>query len=579
MAQQLKITLGQASATGIKPDNEDCYGAYIPVDKPLQYKGITAVIADGMSGSDGGKEASQVSVHQFLDDYYSCPDSWTVKKAAVHIISALNTWLYSQGQKKYASAKGLVTTFSALILKSQTAHLLHIGDSRVYRWRKSEPLQQLTRDHRVWLSQDRDYLSRALGIDPHLDLDYRFMPLELGDVFLMTTDGVHDFIDTPQLEKLLHQYGEDLQSACEAILTFAAQAGSDDNLTCQLLRIESLARASRAEHFDKLTHLPFPPDLTAGQVMDSYKILRELKSSSRSQIYLAVDTQPDSPQYQQQLVLKTPSINFQDDMGYIDLFLHEEWVGRRLKSPHIIKTYAPSRQRQFLYTVLEYVHGQTLQQWMIDNPRPSLQQLRNSIEQISRGLRTMHRMEMIHQDLKPDNILIDKNNTLRLIDFGSTKIAGLAEIQTLIKHQGILGTTNYTAPEYFQHKPGSNRSDIFSLGVIAYEMLTGCLPYGEIDPHQVAHKRYIYRSAQQYNPSVPDWIDEALAKAVEVDPQRRYGLLSEFVMALSKPNPTQSLYKRQPWIERNPLQFWQTLNLIQFILLLILLYQLFGKVS
>ena len=415
MAQQLKITLGQASAAGIKPDNEDCYGVYIPVDKPLQYKGITAVIADGMSGSDGGKEASHVSVHQFLDDYYSCPDSWQVKKAAGHIISALNSWLYSQGQRKYGSAKGLVTTFSALILKSQTAHLLHVGDPRVYRLRVNEPLQQLSRDHRVWLSQDRNYLSRALGIDPRLDLDYRFMPLELGDVFLMSTDGIHDFLDNAQIEKILRQYPEDLQAACDILLAAALQAGSDDNLTCQLLRIEQLAKANRAEYFEKLTRLPFPPDLEIGQIMDGYKILRELKSSSRSQVYLALDTHVDSPQFEQQVVLKTPSINFQDDMNYIDLFLHEEWVGKRLKSPHVIKTYEPSRPRQFLYTVLEYVHGQTLQQWMIDNPHPSLQQLRNTVEQISRGLRAMHRMEMIHQDLKPDNILIDRNNTLRLI--------------------------------------------------------------------------------------------------------------------------------------------------------------------
>jgi len=568
---KLKISLAQASDAGVKDDNEDCYGAHIPTDQQLQYKGIVITIADGMSGSDGGKEASQVSVRQFLDDYYSCPDSWSVKKASRHIIGALNSWLYSQGQKKYGSAKGLVTTFSALILKSQTAHLLHIGDSRIYRLRAQEPIQQLTRDHRIWLNKDKDYLSRALGIDLHLELDYRFMPIEVDDLFLMTTDGIHDFLDDASIQRIIKQHSPDLQAACDALLDAAKLAKSDDNITCELVRIEQLAKADREEYLEKLTRLPFPPDLQVGQIMDGYKILRELKASARSQVYLAEDTLQDG----QQVVIKTPSVNYQDDMGYIDLFLHEEWVGKRLQSPHIIKTFGAQRKRQFLYTVLEYIRGQTLQQWMIDNPQPTLQQLRNSIEQISRGLRTMHRMEMIHQDLKPDNILIDDNNTLRLIDFGSTKIAGLAEIQSVIEHQGILGTANYTAPEYFRGETGSNRSDIYSLGVIAYEMLTGKFPYGEIQPSNAAQKRYLYTPAQQYNANIPDWIDAALEKAVQSNPNKRYDLLSEFVTDLSKPSAN-SHPTRQPWIERNPLRFWQVLSLIQFILL-ILLMMLFSR--
>ena len=92
MKQQLAITLGQSSSAGIKEDNEDFYGAYIPKEgTQLENKGITIAIADGMSGSDGGKEASQLSVQQFLTDYYSTPESWTVKQSVSRIMLALNS--------------------------------------------------------------------------------------------------------------------------------------------------------------------------------------------------------------------------------------------------------------------------------------------------------------------------------------------------------------------------------------------------------------------------------------------------------------------------------------------------------
>ncbi|MBG7602101.1 MAG: serine/threonine protein kinase [Gammaproteobacteria bacterium] len=282
-----------------------------------------------------------------------------------------------------------------------------------------------------------------------------------------------------------------------------------------------------------MTRLPFPPDLNAGHIIDGYKILRELNASSRSQVYLAEDTLSATPR---KVVLKTPSVNYEDDPNYLDLFLHEEWVAKRLDSPHLIKVCNEDRQRTFLYTAVEYIEGQTLKQWMADNPHPGIAQMRATIDQIARGLRCMHRMEMFHQDLKPDNILIDNNNTLKIIDFGSTRIAGLAEIKTPVEHSHILGTANYSAPEYFKGEQGTNRSDIFSLGVIAYEMLTGKLPYGEISSERAAKKRCIYTSAREHNLMVPEWIDAALEKALQQHPEKRYALLSEFITDLARPN-------------------------------------------
>ena len=577
---KLTITLGQATSAGIKPDNEDFYGARIPDDSQLENKGICIAIADGMSGSDGGKEASQLSVKQFLTDYYSTPESWTVKHAANRILSALNSMLFSQGQKRYSSSKGLVTTFSAMVIKSQTAHLFHIGDSRIYRLRGNN-LSQLTHDHRIWLSKDREYLSRALGIDTHLEIDYRRTPIEVGDYYFFSTDGLHDFISDKELKEHLIEHRDHPQHACDILLNAALANKSDDNISCQLVRIDIIAKANKEEFYEKLTRLPFPPDLVAGNILDSFEIIRELHATARSQVYLAANTFNEgaytgSESERQLVVIKTPSVNFEDDPAYIDLFLHEEWVAKRLDSPHLIKVCELKHQRNFLYSAVEYIHGQTLQRWMAENPKPSLVQVRGSITQIAKGLRSMHRMEMIHQDLKPDNIIIDKNNTLIIIDFGSTKVAGLAEIRSVIEHNSIVGTANYSAPEYFKGEAGSNRSDIFSLGVIAYEMLTGKLPYGEISPEGAARKKFVYTSAREYNPQVPEWVDLAIRKAVQPSPTRRYGLLSEFVTDLSKPNTEliRSLHA-EPLMERNPVMFWKMMALIELILLLFALFMLY----
>lgn len=572
MVRTLAVTLGQCSIAGVKPENEDFHGAFVPKGAALDSKGIAIAITDGVSASEGGKEASQIAVHQFLNDYFSTPDSWTVKHAVTKVLGALNLWLFNQGQRQYGGRNGLATTFSAVVFKSQTAHLFHVGDSRIYRLRDGQ-LECLTQDHRIQFGKEREYLARALGIDARLDIDYSTRMLQVGDYYLLTTDGVHDVLDQEKLAGLLQADSGNVQQCAETLVEAALQQGSQDNITCQLVRIGSLPQADKEEFYEKLTSLPFPPDLKAGNVLDGYQILRELNATSRSQVYLAEDTLDTGVG---KVVIKTPSQNFNDDPLYIDLFLHEEWVAKRLDSPHLIKVVERTgRPRTFLYSVVEYIEGQTLRQWMHDFPSPSVAQVRATVDQIARGLRAMHRMEMIHQDLKPDNVLIDRNNTLKIIDFGSTRIAGLVEAQTVLQHNHIVGTASYSAPEYFRGQPGANRCDIFSLGVIAYEMFTGKLPFGEVEPEKAAKKKFVYTSARLYNPAVPDWVDAALEKATQPSPEKRYALLSEFVADLTRPN-TSLVTDRQdrPLLERNPLAFWKGLVVVELLVIVGLVWLL-----
>jgi len=567
--QQLKISIGYAGDKGVKADNEDFFGCLIPDDAQLIHKGIAIAIADGMSGSDAGKQASHCCVAAFLSDYYSTPDSWSVKHAGQQILSATNSWLYSQGQVRYQSAKGMVSTLSILVLKSTTAHIFHIGDSRIYRLRKGD-LEQITRDHRIWLANDKHYLNRAMGIEPRLEVDYKSLPLDRGDLFLLTTDGIHDFIDEKTLKKVL-QDSDDLMLAAGRIMQLAVTHNSDDNLTCQLVRIDELPDAKEDEIIRRHANLPFPPPLEPGMLLDGYRIEAELHASKRTQIYRAVDTKTGA-----QVILKTPSVLYDDNTHYIEHFLHEEWAGKRIRHDNVLKVLSTDREKSCIYYVTELLKGPTLRQWMTANPKPDINTVRLITDQIGRGLRAFHRMEMLHQDLKPENIMFDDNGRLKIIDFGSVKIAGIAEITPLENdREDILGTLNYTAPEYHTGQRGSVKSDLFSLAVITYEMLNDALPYGQMPekPDKINLAKLSYIPSFHHNAMVPVWIDGALKKAAAINPGMRHDDLPEFLYDLSNPNPAFLNAKNaMPLIERNPLLFWKGLSILLLLSNLVLLY-------
>ncbi len=571
MTRAPRIHLGQFSDRGIKPANEDFHGALIPEGEALTLKGAAFAIADGMSSSESARLAAEYAVKNFLNDYFATPDSWTVRHSAERVLSALNRWLCGQGASMHDPSRGMVTTFSALVLKSTIAHIFHIGDSRIWRLRDTT-LEPLTQDHHSWVSKERVYLNRALGIDPHLDIDYRSLAVETGDLFLFTTDGVHEYVPPLEIKRLIGASGDNLDAACRALTAAARAAGSPDNLTCQIVRVDTLPLPDAESVFRALTELPFPPELERGMVMDGYRILREIHASPTSQLYLAVDTISGK-----QVALKTPSVNFEDDPGYLERFRHEEWVGRRINDPHVVKVIEPVRRRRFLYHILDYVEGPTLRQWMNDHPRPSLTEAREILAQIACGIRAFHRLDMLHRDLKPENILIDHDGIVRIIDFGSTKIAGIAEIASPVEQTDLLGTKNYTAPEVLRGEPATTSADLFAFGVIAYQLLTGQLPYGErlgreINAKAMAQLRYV--SARSERPDLPIWVDGALEKAVRLDPKRRYTVETELIYDLSHPNPDFTERRNRPLLERDPTGFWRGVALFSLLGNLVLLYLL-----
>lgn len=570
MSRDLKISIGQHSDKGRKPTNQDFHGALIPEQPALSTKGVAVAIADGISSSDVGHIASESAVKSFLTDYYCTSESWEVKTSAQRVISATNSWLYSQtrSQHAYDKDKGFVCTLSVMVAKSRAAHIFHVGDSRVYRV-VDAALEQLTNDHRVILSSQQSYLGRALGINPQVEIEYRLVPLEEGDVFVLATDGVYEHVGADFIARTVASRSEDLDGAAEAIVGEAFRQGSQDNLTVQIVRVDALPDGAASDYLGQASELPPPPLLEARMNLDGYKILRQIHSSSRSHIYLATDTETGAT-----VTIKIPSIDLRDDPAYLKRFMMEEWIARRIDNAHVLKAHPQDRKRSHLYLVTEFLDGQTLSQWMTDHPKPDLESVRTIVEQTAKGLRAFHRKEMVHQDLRPENIMIDKTGTVKIIDFGATKVAGVVEAERSADGDGIPGTHQYTAPEYFLGEAGSSRSDIFSLGVVTYHMLTGKLPYGA----QVAKTRtksqqraLRYVSARHYNQEIPAWVDGALRRAVQPDPFKRYEALSEFVFDLRHPNKDFLEASRSSLMERNPLLFWKALCLILACMVLLLL--------
>jgi len=572
VSSQLQISVGQHSDKGRKDVNQDFYGVYIPEEPQLSSKGIAISLADGISTSDVSQIASETAVAGFLTDYYCTSETWSVKTSAQRVLLATNSWLHSQTRQsifRYEKDKGYVCTFSAMVIKSTTAHILHVGDTRVYRLRDGT-LEQLTEDHRLWISQHQNYLSRALGINPQVEFDYIVESVERGDIFLFATDGVYEFVGTKEIIDKIAETSDDLENAAKAIVRTAYDNGSDDNLTIQIIRIDALPESNATEAYRQLTELPFPPAMDARMIFDGFRIIREVHASSRSHVYLAVDGETDT-----KVIIKTPSVDLRGDPAYLERFLMEEWIARRINDAHVLKAFSPTRKRNFIYTVSEYIDGQTLTQWMIDNPDPDVETVRNIVEQIARGLRAFHRMEMLHQDLRPNNIMIDKTGTVKIIDFGSTQVAGLMENPRPIARHDILGTAQYTAPEYFLGEGGTARSDLFSLGVITYQMLSGKLPYGTQvakTRSRAAQRKLKYASVVDENREIPRWIDEAIRKAVEPRPTDRYAELSEFIYDLRHPNKSFLDKKPPPLMERNPTRFWKTVSFILAVIIVIMIF-------
>ncbi|ABV87137.1 bifunctional protein-serine/threonine kinase/phosphatase [Shewanella pealeana] len=573
----LALCVGQHTDKGRKPLNEDAIGSRIPNGHLLSTKGAVVAMSDGVSLAEQGAAASAISVSNFLADYYSTPDLWSVKQSSQKVLTALNRWLYGLGQDYRDARRGYVCTFSALIFKSCHVHQLHLGDGRIYRYR-NHGLQKLTTDHTSVVANRSKYLTRALGLGINIDVDYAVSETESGDIYLLTTDGVHDVLSDDIFAERLKRLADNkeitdkqCQLLTQELINDAIAKGSTDNVSCQCIAVRALPEPSIDDIYRSLTQLPFLPPLAVGMKLDGYIVLDTLYQSQRSQVYLVKDS------HEQRYCLKTPSLNYQDDLAYIERFLLESWVGSRIKNPNVVAVCERKANKSAMYYLTEYIDGVTLTEWMRLNPKPEIQQVLRILSQVVVGLRAFHRKETLHQDVKPDNILIDKNGQVKIVDFGACFIKGIAEISTPFIRDIPLGTADYSAPETLLRYPVNAKADLYSLATIAYEMLTGELPFNgkqaqcKIDKD---FKKLNYTPSFVCNPLAPIWMDNAIRKGLNFDASMRQADISEWMHEMN--SPVEYWYRpaeKKTLITRDPLVFWQGLTaILGLIIILILLF-------
>jgi len=572
---QAQLDIASFCEAGVKPINEDTVGFEQPKESyALENKGIALALADGVSTAEAGREASRTAVARFLEEYYQTPDTWSVAGSGEKVLSTINLRLFRKSHEFVTTTKGYLSTFSALVIKSRTLHFFHVGDSRIYLLRDGE-LIQLTTDHVATIDENRTCLSRAIGMDSLLNLDYGHRELIPGDRLLLTSDGVHDFIAAPELQQLLSK-GSKASDISIAMHSAAMAAGSDDNLSALVALVNHLPESNLEDYSAELTRLPFPPDLAPGMKLDGYWVVKELFASSRSQLYLVEDEASRSL-----CVMKTPSRNMEEDLSAIDRFIQEEWIGRRIHSPYVVRVIQQQRRRTALYYLMEYVDGIGLDRWITEH-QPAIPKLSIAlVKQIAEGLKAFHDNEAIHQDLKPANIMLTNSSIAAgkpqalVVDFGSVYVAGLAELQRPLVHEGALGTASYSDPLYLLGKNPGIQGDVYALATIVYEIFTGQLPYGEsIEECRDAfdYDRLRYINAAQHNAQIPVWFDAALQKGVAFDLQERYQTIGELLRDLTQPNPV--FLQSDPVIEKNAssLTLWKLLSGFWFLSFVLLIY-------
>ena len=304
---KLNLTFGGASHQGIKFENQDAFAAWQPDSYLKSSKGVAVAIADGVSSCKKAKDASTTCVTSFIQDYYQTPETWTVKKAVGKILNSLNLWCNGQHDYLNNGHSQMLTTFSGMVFKSTTAFIAHVGDSRVYRLQQGQ-FEQLTTDHAAVYGSNR-HLTRAMGAEPHLDVDFLKIDLEVGDIFVLTTDGIHDFLSekniSSELKGLALANQAELENVADNLIKSALAIGSNDNLTCLIVRIDQLPSRDLDEQYRQLTQLAMPPVLEAGMKLEGYRVVHALFEGTRSALYKVVDEET-----QQVFSLKTPSQHF-----------------------------------------------------------------------------------------------------------------------------------------------------------------------------------------------------------------------------------------------------------------------------
>jgi serine/threonine-protein kinase len=262
--------------------------------------------------------------------------------------------------------------------------------------------------------------------------------------------------------------------------------------------------------------------LEPGNNLDHYRIDATVARSGMATLYRATDEKSSL-----QVALKVPHPEMEADPVLVERFKREQEIGQILDHPGIVKTFN-SEERSRLYMVIEWVEGRLLRTLLNEEGALPVQRAEKITLLICDALDYMHKRGIVHRDLKPENVMVNDRDEIKLIDFGIA-MKEYARRLTFVNVSSMLGTPDYIAPEQVQGKRGDQRSDMYALGIMFYEMLTGQVPFSGPNPLAVMNERLMKDPAppRELNPQIPPELEEIIFRALERDPRHRYASAHE----------------------------------------------------
>ncbi|PVE20714.1 protein phosphatase [Microvirga sp. KLBC 81] len=560
--EQLSVAAGYSTERGPRTDNEDYCAFFEGTPAQRMRHGVIAVIADGVGGAKGGRVAAETVVRGFIDGYLGQSELLGVQKKCARAIEAMNRWIHAIGRTN-SDLQGMACTLTALILRGRQAHIVHVGDSRLYRLRHHR-LDLLTRDHTFNEWGMQGVLRRAVGASDSLQIDYLAEPVQVHDRYLLCTDGVHGSLSERVLRDELARRASPDETA-RAVTAAALAARGSDNATALVLDVLNLPPASQPDLELAIAAQPILPPPTTGTVVDGFDLEAQLSDGRYSRVFRAYDTVAKRP-----VILKFPKPIHGADVVLRQAFVRETWIAARVRSPWVAEVLdiPPERQTR-LYSVMPFYAGEILEARLQRSPQISLAEGLTLATRLTKAVAALHRAGIVHRDIKPDNVILEQEENraqpgLRLIDLGVARVDGMDDFA--LEHAP--GTPSYMAPELFTGAPGDELSDQFAVAVTIYRLFSRAYPYGEIEPF--SRPRFSKPTPlTSHRPDLPAWLDQVLARALAVSPRERFGDILELAFELehgsARALPT--VLHRKPLYERNPVLVWQIVSVTLAVLL------------